>query len=140
MGKKAFLGFGILFVVVVGNGILTSRMGGQTYGRFTWEAYAQAYAPTPTPSPSPTPTPVGVGDPCTVPSDCATGFCVDRVCCDTACQAAGQRCDVASDPGHCQTRPVAVPLTLPYAAILALVLMAVGAVSVGRIWGSSDRS
>jgi len=147
MGKKTIFGFSILFAVVVGNGILTTRLGGLTYSRFTWEAYAQVYGPTPTPtaspspSPSPTATPVGLGDPCTSLSDCSTGlFCADGVCCDAACQGEGQRCNVPSNLGHCETRPVAVPITLPYAAILALVLMAVGAVSVGRIWGRSDRS
>jgi len=174
MGKKAILGFGILVVAVVCNGIMTAKLGGLTYSRFTWEAYAQSvYVPTPTFTPTDTPTPTStptqtptstptdtptqtptgtptrtptttpglpVGDPCTNPSDCATHLCVDSVCCDSVCSAPSQRCNLPSDPGHCHTEPAAVPITMPYAAILALVLMAIGAVSVGRIWGKDERS
>src|SRR5579862_4430786 len=172
MGKKAILGFGILLSVVVGNGILTAKLGGLSYSRFTWEAYAQIVynpsptptftptptatatftptstptptpsaspspTPTPTPSPSPTPTPtVGFpdGDPCTTAAQCSSQHCTDGLCCNIACQGPSQRCNVPSDPGRCQTLPAAVPtVTLPYAAILALVLLAIGAVSVGRL-------
>jgi len=62
MGTKTIFGLGILFVVVVGNGVLTARLGGLTYSRFTWEAYAQVYG-----------TPIPLGDPCTSSQECADG-------------------------------------------------------------------
>ncbi len=37
-----------------------------------------------------------LGDPCTDPSDCASGFCVDGVCCDDACGG-----DVTTDCRAC---------------------------------------
>src|SRR5262245_32318012 len=30
--------------------------------------------------------PLPEGAPCSAPSDCASGFCADRVCCDAACE------------------------------------------------------
>lgn len=34
-----------------------------------------------------------IGDPCSTPQSCASGFCVDGVCCDTACDGTCERCD-----------------------------------------------
>jgi len=36
------------------------------------------------------------GDACVVPSDCNSGFCVDGVCCDTACNGDCNACSVAA--------------------------------------------
>ena len=34
-----------------------------------------------------------IGDPCSSPDTCASGFCVDGVCCETACDGVCERCD-----------------------------------------------
>jgi len=41
------------------------------------------------------------GEACTSNAACATGFCVDGVCCDVACDGACDRCDRAAAPGVC---------------------------------------
>lgn len=42
------------------------------------------------------------GDPCTQTTQCAAGLtCVDGVCCDGACSAACERCNVAGSRGQC---------------------------------------
>ena len=43
--------------------------------------------------------PISVG--CTQPSDCATGFCVDGACCDTAGCGTCESCGTAGSPGTC---------------------------------------
>jgi hypothetical protein len=47
---------------------------------------------------------------CAVGSDCATGFCVDGVCCDTECRAPCHSCALPSSPGVCALEPVGVDL------------------------------
>jgi hypothetical protein len=43
---------------------------------------------------------VPVGDSCTSGGDCASGFCVDGVCCESACDGPCQACSAArkADP------------------------------------------
>ena len=40
-------------------------------------------------------------DSCTLPSECMSGFCVDGVCCDTACDGVCEACDAAATVGTC---------------------------------------
>jgi hypothetical protein len=47
---------------------------------------------------------------CTQPSDCTTGFCVDGVCCDTACKEGCHSCALPSSPGRCALEPIGVDL------------------------------
>jgi hypothetical protein len=60
---------------------------------------------TPTPEAPPlatgTPTRAAPGLSCGVGQDCASGNCVDGVCCDTAACPDGQRCDIPVGVGQC---------------------------------------
>lgn len=42
-----------------------------------------------------------VRGPCTDASQCASGFCVDGLCCDRACEGTCEACDVAGQAGTC---------------------------------------
>ena len=48
--------------------------------------------------------PVGaaVGTACGHDADCASGFCVEGVCCNSACNGSCLTCSAAGNPGHCQ--------------------------------------
>src|SRR5262249_28274815 len=52
-----------------------------------------------TPTATPTNTPVPQGGACITPSQCSTGFCVDDVCCNSACTSG--RCDLPGQRGTC---------------------------------------
>lgn len=88
--------------------------------------------PTETPTGTPTRTPTPSGEPiaafCTNPSDCASGNCVDRVCCvDPSCPE-GESCNNPGSSGTCSPDPlVPVPAISRYGLLLALaILSAVG--------------
>jgi MYXO-CTERM domain-containing protein len=51
------------------------------------------------------------GDPCTAPTDCASGFCVDGVCCATACT--GAPCEACSLAAGATADGTCTPLTGP---------------------------
>ena len=38
---------------------------------------------------------------CTADADCASGLCVDQVCCTSACDALCMACDTPDNPGTC---------------------------------------
>ncbi len=42
---------------------------------------------------------------CTTAAECASGFCVDGVCCDSACDGACQSCTLPWAPGKCSLEP-----------------------------------
>ncbi|HLK89682.1 MAG TPA: hypothetical protein VKZ18_07305 [Polyangia bacterium] len=42
-----------------------------------------------------------LGTPCTSPAGCGSGFCVDGVCCNTACTGSGMTCNAAGSVGTC---------------------------------------
>jgi hypothetical protein len=52
---------------------------------------------------------VNFGTRCTQNSDCASGFCVGGVCCNTACNGDCMSCDVAGHQGACWPRPGPCP-------------------------------
>jgi parallel beta-helix repeat protein len=101
--------------------------------------------PTPTPTVTPTPTASGTptvtptklpranGLPCGSAAECASSHCVDGVCCDTACDGAGEQCNLPPQIGTC--RPVAAPapaLSLLGGMVLGVVLLAFGIRRLGR--------
>ncbi len=47
---------------------------------------------------------------CAKASDCSTGFCVDGVCCDTACEDKCHSCALLTSPGKCTLAPIGVDL------------------------------
>ncbi len=47
---------------------------------------------------------------CTQNSECATGFCVEGVCCDSKCDQPCHSCALLSSPGKCTLEPVGVDL------------------------------
>lgn len=46
---------------------------------------------------------------CTNASDCASGFCVDGYCCDSACDGACNQCDQVGAEGHCRVKAAGSP-------------------------------
>ncbi len=66
-----------------------------------------ADAPAPTLPSTPT---VGDFKRCSKASDCATGFCVEGVCCDSACGDRCHSCALLSSPGKCTEEPTGVDL------------------------------
>lgn len=55
--------------------------------------------PTDTATPTATPTAKSNGQACVQNSECATGFCVDGVCCNSACSGVCQACSAAMNGG-----------------------------------------
>ena len=47
---------------------------------------------------------------CTLASECASGFCVEGVCCNTACSKKCHSCTLLSSPGVCVPEPMGVDL------------------------------
>ena len=73
---------------------------------------------TPTPTNTPTMAPGAPGDPCATGADCTLGFCVDGICCTSACLPPGQ-CALPGREGRCiQTAPT--PTQSPRGLAMAL--------------------
>lgn len=45
------------------------------------------------------------GSPCTLPTQCLSGKCVDKICCKSHCNMACERCDLAPTAGTCTKVP-----------------------------------
>src|SRR5215831_16115353 len=58
---------------------------------------------------TPTATPVPQGGACATPSQCGTGFCVNGVCCNTACTDPLMRCNLTNRVGICASTTAAAP-------------------------------
>ena len=69
-----------------------------------------------------------IGDPCTGDTDCQSGFCVDGVCCSTACRGPAQACNRPDSIGHCTTDH-----TAPVASAFGEGLLVVGLLLTG-LW------
>lgn len=79
--------------------------------------------PTATPPSTPTTTPRSIGESCTDPSQCASAFCVDGVCCDRACDGPLEQCNLPGRGGTCG-EAAAVPALTPLALLAAVGLLA----------------
>ena len=82
--------------------------------------------PTNTATPTPTATPTITGMPggaCTDPSQCSSGFCVDRVCCETACDGPAEACNVSGN-GVCTSLAATAPAMSGRGSLLAALLLA----------------
>jgi LPXTG-motif cell wall-anchored protein len=77
-----------------------------------------------TPTVTPTNTPVPQGGTCATPSRCSTGFCVDAVCCDTACTDPLKRCNLPGEVGTCASPPATAPALTPWGLVAGLILLA----------------
>ena len=95
--------------------------------------FTPSATPTATPTSTPTNTPLPNGGGCSVPSQCASGFCVDSVCCDTECTGSGQRCAVPGQVGTCVTAAPAPTLSIRGLLIAALLLIGTGVLALVRL-------
>ncbi len=98
--------------------------------------------PTSTPTQTATNTPAPIGSDCGDDAQCASGFCVDDVCCDSRCNARGESCNFFPTPGFCAEVPTAVPATSSNGLLVAgAVLLAVAALALraGNRIGNRER-
>lgn len=88
---------------------------------------------TPTVTITPTRTPIANGGRCVDPADCASGNCVDDVCCDTPCNGPAEACNLVGRQGTCSAIAAPAPAATRGGLVLtALVLFAIGALAVWR--------
>jgi len=91
----------------VGGADATGGLGGQGAVDPTAGAAGNENPKLPAPdagTPNPTGKPIGVG--CATNSECATGFCVDSMCCNTACDGQCQLCNAPGNDGYCTAQIV----------------------------------
>ena len=80
--------------------------------------------------------PDGAG--CVSETDCISGFCGNDVCCNTACDEPGQRCNLPPNVGTCQQYLEPAPALFDNLLYLAMgVLIGITAWSMSRLGGSS---
>jgi len=88
---------------------------------------------TTTATPTVTGTPVPQGGACAIPAQCATGFCASGVCCDTACTAPLEQCNLPGHGGTCAGTAAPSPALTPWGLVAAaLVLAGIAAVALRR--------
>jgi len=85
-----------------------------------------------TPTATPTNTGIPQGGACSTPAACATGFCVDGVCCNAACNPSFGRCDLPGQRGTCAGISPAPALAPRAFAIAAALLLGVAAFALRR--------
>ena len=94
--------------VLLNAAVLTQTVSGPSLDRGA-TAFAQSY---------------DLGQACTDPGECASTFCVDGVCCASACDAQGQACN---PQGLCVSEAQAPVMSLPFqwlaAGLVALITM-----------------
>lgn len=72
------------------------------------------------------------GGACTSPSQCITGFCVDDVCCDRACTAPLEQCNLPGQVGTCATAAAQAPALTLWGLVAGLLTLAAVAASAVR--------
>jgi len=78
--------------------------------------------------------PIPDGASCTDSPACASGFCVDTVCCDAACNGPMESCKVPQHIGTCTAIPTSVPATSTTGLVVAVLLLAaIGALAFARV-------
>jgi hypothetical protein len=124
----------IAALIVAANFVVVLQITGISYGRFQWVEFASAYDPTQTPTPTatatPTRTPLPDGAGCSAGPDCASTFCVDGVCCNSACDQPGEACDIPGRQGICAVPAPAPALSSGALAAAVALLLAIGALAL----------
>jgi hypothetical protein len=128
-------GIVIAALIVVANFVLVLQVTGISYGRFQWAAFAGAYdTPTPTPTATatatPTPTPLPDGASCGPDDLCASTFCVEGLCCNSACDQPGARCDLPGREGLCVDPASAPAMSSGGLAAAVALLMVISALAL----------
>lgn len=78
--------------------------------------------------------PLPIGADCTAAIECASTFCVDGVCCNSACDEPAENCAIGPNPGTCQDYAAPAPAMSAGALLAALgALLAVAALAVLRL-------
>lgn len=90
--------------------------------------------PTATPTDTNTPAPNGVS--CTDPAECASGYCVDGVCCNEPCDAPSQACNLPGSVGTCSDLPRGVPTTSRSGLLMGLAILT--AIAALVLWRQHD--
>ncbi|MFN8640343.1 MAG: choice-of-anchor Q domain-containing protein [Candidatus Binatia bacterium] len=80
-------------------------------------------SPTVTPNATHTPTPQPNGDACADPAQCQSQFCVDGVCCDAACAAPTDRCDLDGQVGTCVSAAAPAPTLDRWGVAIGTILL-----------------
>ena len=97
-------------------------------------------SPTPTPTATSTPTPtdtatatptatptfIGLGQSCSAPTECASGFCAQGVCCNEKCDGPLEACDRPGRVGTCSKAAPAPAVSTNGLVIVAVLLAGVG--------------
>jgi len=78
-------------------------------------------ADAPAPDAGPTPKVEGSYQKCAKNSECPSGFCVEGVCCDSACKERCHSCALLTSPGKCTLEPIGVDLKNECGAALSCV-------------------
>jgi hypothetical protein len=128
-------------VIVAVNFALALQVTGLSYGRYHWAAFGVSYESTPTATatatstgaipPTPTATPaMPNGEPCSTASQCQSTFCIDGVCCNSAC--AQGTCDLPGSEGICVTPAPAPALHPSWLAAAVLMLALLGGLAMRR--------
>jgi hypothetical protein len=88
---------------------------------------------TATPTVTPTRTPIPNGGACTTGPPCASGFCVDLVCCDTACTGPLEQCNLPGERGTCSSTAASAPTLTPWGMLVgSLVLAGIAGMALRR--------
>jgi hypothetical protein len=83
--------------------------------------------PSATLTPTTTPSPQPNGASCGGPGQCTSTFCVDGVCCDTACDGPGQSCSFTGKRGTCTTVSRSAAPVMSGWSLIATAILLLGA-------------